>query len=69
MHNGSGIMREEKIGLPFCLLLSNQSFKQKIKWVDVMLRVAMVMGLMLRVAMVTDTNVLQSTLQSDMHCS
>lgn len=34
-----------------------------------MLRVAMVMGLMLRVAMVTDTNVLQSTLQSDMHCS
>lgn len=62
-------MREEKIGLSFCLLLSNQSFKQKIKWVDVMLRVAMVMGLMLRVAMVTDTNVLQSTLQSDMHCS
>lgn len=28
-------MREEKIGLSFCLLLSNQNFKQKIKWVEV----------------------------------
>ena len=43
-------MREEKIGLSFCLLLSNQNFKQKINGLRLM-------GVMLRVAMVTDSNV------------